>query len=1033
MYNKKMINRILAAILFLFLPVVANAVEIPDESPQYSLDVSFDIPNSKIKGLAKIDAFAGREIVLRKGNLKINEVSLNQKAVNFNMQDGFLRILPLQEGVISIQYEGIFKDNQFTQLSKDGVIGNVIDDRGISLTGTWYPQPDGLLRYKLTALLHKGYEAVSEADKIEKKAKDDHIEFIFEFPYPADGINLIATDKYEIIKDSFNGIEIYAYFFKEDIEFAKTYIEYTKKYLQMYEKLVGKYPYKRFSIVENFLPTGYSMPTYTLLGQDVVRLPFIVETSLGHEILHQWFGNLVYIDYENGNWAEGLTTYLADHFYEEQKGKGWEYRKQMLIDYMSHVNEKNEFALKDFRGRIDFASKSIGYGKAAMVFHMLKNLVGDDAFNKSLNDIVAKKRFQRTSWMDIKETFAFNYFFFKSLKEFNEKSKTQKISWGDLQKSFKDNSKDNLDWFFKQWIDEKGIPQINLTDVKVKQNGSRFEVSFNIIQRFNNYIIDVPVSFYYLNGGKKRDSFRIDKERNSFNVLLDYEPAMIVLDEDYDIARKLSQEEFHPVIARLLGDENITIVIPTADKEIYKYIIDNFMEKNAEVKEESDIKDNEIKKLSLLILGNDNKIIGRLFGAIEGIDAGFSLAIRENPWNRQKVVGILDAKSKSETQAAFRKIFHYGKYSAVAFDGGRNIYKKIEKSDRGIKRVLMEHSAAIEVSAVKTLPDVIKAVSDKKIVYVGEFHDRFSHHNVQLQIIRGLYEKNKKIVIGMEMFQRPFQNVLDDYIAEKIDEREFLKNSEYFNRWGFDYNLYKPILDFAKHEKLPVIALNIEREIIDKVSKGGLDSLSKEEKEKIPLQMDFSDDDYKERLKSVFKMHDRSDEKKFDFFYQSQLLWDETMAMSVDEFMKNNPDYQMVVIAGSGHLQHGSGIPKRVFRRNGYDYSIILNDVNIAENIADYVVFPKPLDGVTAPKLMVFLKEYHGRIIIQGFPENSVSENAGLKEGDFILSLDDVSIRNINDLRLHLFYKKSGDTVKVKILRKRFLVGEKEMDFVVIL
>jgi uncharacterized iron-regulated protein len=1014
----------LIIISLLFLPVVSNS----EQLPTYNLEVSFDIHNSKIIGVAKIDVSAGKDIALHIGQLKINDLSLNQQKIQQpDVQNGILKVLPHQTGTLIVRYEGVFKDKSNAFDTKYGVVKSVIDDRGISLTGIWYPQPDDLLVYRLTALLPEGYEAVSEAEKIEKKAKDGQTEFIFEFPYPVDGINLIATNRYEIIKESFNDIEVYAYFFREDIQLAKKYIEYTMKYLNLYESLLGKFPYKRFSIVENFLPTGYSMPTYTLLGQDIVRLPFIVETSLGHEILHQWFGNLVYIDYENGNWAEGLTTYLADHLYEEQKGNGWQYRKQILIDYMSYVNEKNDFALKDFRGRTDFASKSIGYGKAAMVFHMLKKMMGQDAFYKALNDIVTKKKFQRVSWEDIKEAFTYNYFFFKSLKNFSEKSKTQKTSWKDLQDEFKSNLKDNLDWFFKQLIDEKGIPEINLTDARVKQNGSKFEVSFNIIQRSQNYIIDVPVSFYYLNGDKKTDSFRIDKERNSFNILLDYEPAMIVMDEDYDTVRRLSQEEFPPVIARLLGDERI-IIVPTADKETYKDIIDNFKEKNAVEKEESDIKDSEIKNSSLIIIGNNNKMIGRLYGAIEYIDAGFSFVIKENPWNRQKVVAIVNAKSKDEADAAFRKIFHYGKYSAVAFDGGRNIYKNIEKSQKGIKRMLMERAAAIDVSAVKTLDDVIKAVSNKKIIYVGEFHDRFSHHNVQLQVIRGLYEKNKKIAVGMEMFQRPFQNVLDDYIAEKIDEKEFLNKSEYFKRWGFDYNLYKPIVDFARQEKLPVIALNIEREIIDKVSKGGLDSLSKEEKEKIPSQMDFSDNDYKERLKRVFKMHDRSDEKNFDFFYQSQLLWDETMATSIDEFLKKNEDYQVIVLAGGGHIAYGSGIPKRAFRRNGYDYAIIMIDVDIDKNIADYVVFPKPLDGVTAPKLMVFLREYNGKIKIEMFPENSVSKKAGLKEGDIILSLDDVPIRNINDLRLYLFYKKSGDTVKAKILRKRFLLDDKEIE-----
>ncbi|MEK7789697.1 MAG: ChaN family lipoprotein, partial [Planctomycetota bacterium] len=339
----------------------------------------------------------------------------------------------------------------------------------------------------------------------------------------------------------------------------------------------------------------------------------------------------------------------------------------------------------------------------------------------------------------------------------------------------------------------------------------------------------------------------------------------------------------------------------------------------------------------------------------------------------------------------------------------------------------------VEVSALKTLNDVINSVSNKKIIYIGEHHDQFAHHNVQFQVIKGLYAKNKKVAIGMEMFQMPFQGILDGYIAGRIDEKEFLKKSEYFKRWGFDYNLYKPILDFAREEKIPLVALNIRREIVAKVSKSGLDSLSDEEKKEIPQQMDFSDNEYRDRLMKVFKMHQNSKDRNFDFFYQSQVLWDETMAQSIDEFFKKNPDFQQngqfVVIAGGGHIQYGSGIPKRTFRRNGYEYAVILNDANMERNIADYIFYPQLMEGITSPKLMVSLKEEDGRVMIEGFPENSVSEKAGLKGGDIILSIDSEPVGSVEDMKIHLFYKKKGDTVKVKVLRKRFIIGDVEIKF----
>ena len=105
-----------------------------------------------------------------------------------------------------------------------------------------------------------------------------------------------------------------------------------------------------------------------------------------------------------------------------------------------------------------------------------------------------------------------------------------------------------------------------------------------------------------------------------------------------------------------------------------------------------------------------------------------------------------------------------------------------------------------------------------KIIYVGETHDRFSHHVMELEIIKDLHSRGKKIAIGMEMFQRPFQKVVDDYIEGRIDERAFLKGTEYFKRWGFDYNLYRPILLFARAEKIPVVALNQTQEMVIRFS-----------------------------------------------------------------------------------------------------------------------------------------------------------------------------------------------------------------------
>jgi len=348
------------------------------------------------------------------------------------------------------------------------------------------------------------------------------------------------------------------------------------------------------------------------------------------------------------------------------------------------------------------------------------------------------------------------------------------------------------------------------------------------------------------------------------------------------------------------------------------------------------------------------------------------------------------------------------------------------------RQELLKETMAVQISTLETLPEMMEHVVGKKIVYIGENHVQFSNHLIELEVIKDLHRRGKTIAIGMEMFQRPFQKVLDDYIEGKIDEREFLKGTQYFKRWGFDYNLYRPILLFARSEKIPVVALNQRQEIVDKVFRSGLDSLSEEERKFIPSGMDFSDEAYKTRLKKVFQEHKDVGARDFNFFYQAQILWDETMAESIDEFLKAHPSYQMVVLAGNGHLAYGSGIPKRTARRNGYDDAIILNDTDPKKDIADYVLFPGTIPGETSPRLMVLLTEKRGKVEVAGFHPGSNSEKAGMRVGDIILSIDHTPIHEIDDVKIDLLSRKKGEKVNVRVLRKGFF-GSQKMNFEVVL
>jgi aminopeptidase N len=953
-------------------------------TPEYDLAVSFDIPQAKVVGLSKIPVTRGRALVLRVGHLNIRNVRINQMPLDFQARDGRLRITPKESGTLEIGYEGVFARVAGASFSRDTDIPNVIGQEGIFLASAWYPQIDALAHYRLQAILPRGYAAVSEAEKIERVDGNDSVKYIFQFEHPLDQVSLVASDRYQITQHPFHGVELSTYFFPEDQKLAAQYVDYAKRYIELYEKLLLPFPFKRFAIVENFLPTGYSMPTYTLLGQEVVRLPFIVETSLGHEILHQWFGNELYIDDRQGNWAEGLTTYLADHWYQEQKGEGWKYRKQILIDYANYVNDRNEFPLNRFTQRFDAASRSIGYGKAAMVFHMLRQKLGDEAFFDGLRNLLRQKKFQR-------------------------------VSWNDFRTVFHNQTDRDLAPFFNQWLDRKGLADLRVSHLSVAPAGSAFMLSFDLTQAGQIYKLDVPVKVVYNLGGEKSTRVATGEKTELVQIELEKQPAKVIIDENMDIARRLSAAEIPPVIGSLLGAEKLTIVLPPRDEAIYDEMVKSFRARGRALTIVESLEDSKLGAAPLLILGKDNPMVRRLYSNLEMPDEGFNLMVKKNPLNPLETVGIVSSASAAETKAAFPKVSHYGKYSALKFENGRNVMATVEESQRGIQEIVSGDPPALELSSLKKLSDVVKGLADKKIVYVGEQHDNFAHHQVQLEILEGLYKQGPKVAVGMEMFQRPFQKALDDYIAGTIDERTFLKRSEYFKRWDIDYHLYKPILDFARAKHLPVVALNVRREIVDKVAKSGLDSLSKEEKQEIPTALDRSDSEYRERLKDVFAAHEEHGEKRnFEFFYEAQLLWDETMADSIDRFVKQNPGYRMVVLAGAGHVQFGSGIPRRAFKRNGLSYAIVLSDAEVEKNIADYIVFPEPAKATMAPKLMVMIEDRDQTVRIKGFTKDSVSEKAGLKLEDTILALDDHPVKNIEDIKIALFFKNPGDSIMVK-------------------
>jgi uncharacterized iron-regulated protein len=221
-----------------------------------------------------------------------------------------------------------------------------------------------------------------------------------------------------------------------------------------------------------------------------------------------------------------------------------------------------------------------------------------------------------------------------------------------------------------------------------------------------------------------------------------------------------------------------------------------------------------------------------------------------------------------------------------------------------------------QLTQQQILQELVKA----NVVYLGETHNSPEDHKAQLEILQALHQQNPKIAIAMEMFQRPFQDVLDQYLAGKITQAQLVEQSEYDKRWGFPWEYYAPILRLAKVNQLPVLALNTPTEVTRKVARSGLESLTTDERQYIPPFSEIRTDnaDYRKMAQEVYEQHHQAghgNSTSFERFFTAQVLWDETMAEKIAQFVKANPGYQVVVLAGKSHIVYGYGIPSRVARR----------------------------------------------------------------------------------------------------------------------
>lgn len=324
----------------------------------------------------------------------------------------------------------------------------------------------------------------------------------------------------------------------------------------------------------------------------------------------------------------------------------------------------------------------------------------------------------------------------------------------------------------------------------------------------------------------------------------------------------------------------------------------------------------------------------------------------------------------------------------------------------------------------KDNPALPPQLLEAKIIYVGENHTEYSNHLKQLDIIKHLHANGKKVVIGMEMFYRSDQAALDDYIAGKSAEIEFLQRSRYFSSWGYNYNLYKEIMDYARENKIRVVGLNLDKEIIRGIGREGFRSLTQQTLAALPEDIDFGENQsganaYKEELQNDFKIHASYSMRSFQNFYLAQIIRDEYMAESIHlaTLAAKGSNQAMVVLAGNGHVRRRDAIPERAKRRNNMTYRTVLLDHDYQPGAADFFIYTAEAQVKTTPVLDITVSLEEQKVVVTGFGSKEAEANHALKKEDQILAMDDQTINTLGDLRLFLYQKEYGETVKITVLR----------------
>jgi len=529
-------------------------LEVPQPQPSIRFSLA---PTLQIDHIALVQESSGAEVSIHDVPFELEHSSAPESVQEVSIPS---QVVAAGLVTLDVYYHGVINDPPrdprhlrfVTPSETAGHIG--LEGVYVSSESHWYPDvPESLSTYALLVAVPTGWTVVTQGKAGESHTcpvglcrNDKMVMTEWAVTQPSEAVTLVANTFVTSFRDwtakTGQRIQLSTYLFPDDAHLAEEYLDATARYLDVYIPLLGPYPFEKFAVVENFFASGLGMPSFTLLGSGVIKRHYVQPYALGHEIVHSWIGNAVFNRAERGNWVEGLTTYLANYYWLELMGdhaQARDQRRLMVQGYNLHVTPERDYPVAQFTQKQDEHDNAIGYQKAAMLFHLLRQEVGDETFWRALKILVAQYRGRHAEWRDLERVFA-------------------------------EESRQDLRWFFAQWVEQDGAPVLSLSEAVARpvagEPTQAFQLEATIVQ--SNKPFRLPLQLLIRMEGDREQVLTVPLRAlcETISVTLPARPIAIDLDPEFMTVRRIVRQSLPPVLNHYVTDWRRSVLTAFTDE-----------------------------------------------------------------------------------------------------------------------------------------------------------------------------------------------------------------------------------------------------------------------------------------------------------------------------------------------------------------------------------------------------------------------------------------------------------------------------------